>query len=119
MPDQPSPRRRFQFRLRTLMIAVTLFALIPCGYVGWQAKIVRERRAELNRMVDGRLYGIAGSEERRAIPWIRRVLADQQVYSIMMPVGTDRAELDRLRSPFPEAKVAVWKQADVEPSLAQ
>ncbi len=120
MPDEPSQqRRRLQFRLRTLMIGVTLFALIPCGYVGWQAKIVRERRAELNRVVDGRLYGIAGSDERRAIPWIRRVLADQQVYSIMMPVGTDRAELDRLRALFPEAKVAVWSPIDVEPSVAQ
>jgi hypothetical protein len=119
MPDRSSKRRRFQFRLRTLMIGVTLFALIPCGYVGWQAKIVRERRAELNRVVDGRLYGIAGSDERRAIPWIRRVLADQQVYSIMMPVGTDRSELDRLRALFPEAKVAVWKQADSEPIFAQ
>jgi hypothetical protein len=26
MADQPSPRRRFQFRLRTLMIGVTLLA---------------------------------------------------------------------------------------------
>jgi hypothetical protein len=26
MPDQPSPRRRFQFRLRTLLIVVTLLA---------------------------------------------------------------------------------------------
>jgi hypothetical protein len=118
MADQPSPRLRFQFRLRTLMIGVTLLAIV-CGYVGWQAKIVRERRAELNRVIDGRLFGIAGSDERRAIPWIRRVLADQQVYSIMMPVGSDRAELDRLRSLFPEAKVAVWKQADSEPSLAK
>ncbi len=42
---EPSQRRRFQFRLRSLLIGVTLFALIPCGYVGWQAKIVRERKA--------------------------------------------------------------------------
>jgi hypothetical protein len=30
--NQPSPRRRFQFRLRTLMIVVTLLA-VACGYV--------------------------------------------------------------------------------------
>ena len=32
MPDQPSPRRRFQIRLRTLMIGVTIaatFAAVP------------------------------------------------------------------------------------------
>jgi hypothetical protein len=36
--DQPKRNRhRFQFRLRTLMIAVTLLA-VPCAYVGWQAR---------------------------------------------------------------------------------
>jgi hypothetical protein len=32
MADQPSPRRRFQFRLRTLMVVVTLLSLaVGCG----------------------------------------------------------------------------------------
>jgi hypothetical protein len=30
---------RFQFRLRTLMIRVTLLAVL-CGYVGWQKQFV-------------------------------------------------------------------------------
>jgi hypothetical protein len=38
---------RFQFRLRTLMIAVTLLA-VPLGYLGWQAKIVRARTETLH-----------------------------------------------------------------------
>ena len=38
---------RFQFSLRTLMIGVTLLA-VPCAFVGWQAKIVRERKAWLD-----------------------------------------------------------------------
>jgi hypothetical protein len=37
---RPAPRRRFQFRLWTLMIVVTLLAVM-CGYVGWQMKIAR------------------------------------------------------------------------------
>ena len=37
-------RRRFQFRLRTRIIGVTLLAVV-CGYVGWHAKIARERKA--------------------------------------------------------------------------
>ena len=37
-------RRWFQFSLRSLMIVVMLLA-VPLGYVGWQAKIVRERKA--------------------------------------------------------------------------
>jgi hypothetical protein len=44
MASQPSSRRRFQFRLRTLMIVVTLLA-VPCAYVGWQKKIVLDRKA--------------------------------------------------------------------------
>ena len=43
-PTAPKHRRRFQFHLRTLFVVVTL-ASIPCAYVGWQAKIVRERKA--------------------------------------------------------------------------
>jgi hypothetical protein len=44
MPDQPSPRRRFQFRLRTLLICVTAFCVVIGGYTGWQNKIVKERQ---------------------------------------------------------------------------
>jgi hypothetical protein len=43
MADQRPPRRWFQFRLRTLMIGMTLLA-VPCSYVGWQAKIAREQK---------------------------------------------------------------------------
>ena len=35
MADQPSPRRRFQFRLRTLMIGVTLLRLRPSSVEGY------------------------------------------------------------------------------------
>src|SRR5690348_1919362 len=78
MPDQPSSRRRFQFRLRTLMIVVTLLA-VACAYIGWQAKIVRERRIELERTVDLRVVGIDGSDKWGIIPWVRRVLGDKPI----------------------------------------
>jgi hypothetical protein len=108
----PKRRRRWcQFRLRTLLIGVTVFCVVVGGYVGWQAKIVSKRRNELNRVVDARLVGIADNDEERVIPWIRRVLGDQRVGSIKMLVGTDAAELDRLRVLFPEAKVEVWTPA--------
>jgi hypothetical protein len=87
------------------MIVVTLLA-VPCGYVAWQAKIVRERRAELNRAVDMRLTGINESDEE-IIPWIRRMLGDQCVVWIGEPIGTDAAEVNRLQSLFPEAKIEV------------
>jgi hypothetical protein len=109
--DPPKRKRRwFQFSLRTLLIGVTLLA-VPCAYVGWQAKIVRERRVELSRVVDTRLVGIDGADKEGTIPWIRRALGDKRVGSIKMLVGTDAAELDRLRVLFPEAKVEVWTPA--------
>jgi hypothetical protein len=104
-------RRWLQFSLRTLLIGVTVFCVVVGGYVGWQAKIVSKRRNELNRVVDARLVGIADNDEERVIPWIRRVFGDQRVASIRMLVGTDAAELDRLRVLFPEAKVEVWTPA--------
>ncbi len=112
MTEEPSPRHRFQFSLRTLMIGVTLFCITASGYVGWQAKFVRARRAELTRVVALRcLVGIDDNDDR-GISWIRRVLGDKHVASIKLPVEWDAAELDRLGVLFPEAKVEVWTPAE-------
>ncbi len=40
MADQPSPRRRFQFRLRTLMLFVTL-ACVIASWIGWRLYLER------------------------------------------------------------------------------
>jgi len=61
MADCTLARRRFQFRLRTLMIGVTLLAIL-CGtwkYVSDQAELIRQRDAILGvkRLRD---YGGAG-----------------------------------------------------------
>jgi hypothetical protein len=103
--EPPKRKRRwFQFRLRTLMIVVTLLATV-CAYVSWQMRIVRERQAEVNREVEGRIIGTDDVEKDNPVPWIRRLLGDQCVLLIWMPLGTDPAELDRLRALFPEALV--------------
>ncbi len=41
MADQPSPRRRFQFRLRTLFAVVALIAL-ACGWAADHARMIHE-----------------------------------------------------------------------------
>jgi hypothetical protein len=107
MADSGPHRCRFQFRLQTLLIGVTVLAAV-CGYVAWQAKIVKDRRAELQRTVDMRIVGLDGTDEDGVIPWIRRALGDERIATVMMPVGTSPAELDRLHTLFPEAKVEVW-----------
>ena len=40
MPDKPSPRRRFQFHLRTLLMIVTLVC-ITASWIGWRRYIDR------------------------------------------------------------------------------
>jgi hypothetical protein len=57
MADPAPPRRRFQFRLRTLMIAVTLLA-VACGYVGWLGTKVRNRKAWIE--TNTAMYSIKG-----------------------------------------------------------
>jgi hypothetical protein len=102
-------RRRFQFRLRTLMIGVTLLA-VACSYVGWQAKIVRERKALLENQhfcVACQLFEVA---RRGCIPWMRWRLGDVDCYAIIGDEQVTDAELDRYRIAFPEADV--WREGD-------
>ena len=110
-PDPPKRKRRLQFRLRTLMIVVTLFALIPCGYVGWQAKIVRERRAALAELAmrDGQ-FGVwtvpaLADIHERTIPMLARWMGDRAIFWIIYKRGTTDDEIRRLRELFPEALV--------------
>ena len=42
MPDQPSSRRRFQFRLRTLLIGVALVA-VACCVIADRQRLIHER----------------------------------------------------------------------------
>jgi hypothetical protein len=110
MADSPAtPRRRFQFRLRTLMIGVTLFALIPCGYVGWQAKIVRERRSlcDAIKRTGGQVspYRV---EYGASVPvpqpnWLQRMLGDEPVGFVFVRENDELAEAAKLV--FPDATI--------------
>ena len=120
--NQPSPRRRFQFRLRMLMIGVTLLAGV-CGYVAWQAKIVQERRAVADLVLhyEGGVYW--SSEVKRALPtasglriwedhivfplrevsWLRRWLGDDAATYILYRMQMPKDEITRVKAAFPEA----------------
>ena len=70
--DPPKRKRRwYQFSLRMLQIAVAMLAL-PLGYVGWKAKIVREREAFL----ENRYYlpGESSPFEPVQASWMLRLL---------------------------------------------
>jgi hypothetical protein len=100
MADQPSPRCRFQFRLRTLMIGVTLLALV-CAYVGGQAKIVKERKAVWYEIAVGQNGYRAGlvllrtSDNEHAVSWLRQLSSEYRSH---------------VRAVFPEASVLAIKE---------
>jgi hypothetical protein len=101
--DKPSPRRRFQFRLRTLMIAVTLLA-VPCAYVGRQVKIVRERRTWLEDLRTG--YWTGSQYDKSKSPSVlRRWLGDRAVERVYLR-DISPAQLEEIKWLFPEAKVS-------------
>jgi hypothetical protein len=111
-----SPRRRFQFRLRTLMIGVTLLAA-ACSYVGWQAKIVMERRLILNvfEFSDGGKGGywvegadvwepytpthktlIAAGTPENDPSWIRLWLGDRRINTFYLRSAFSSPEIHRI-----------------------
>jgi hypothetical protein len=111
-PDAPKRKRPwFQFSLRSLMI-FTMVVAVACGWVGWQAKVVRDRKSELNRAVNMRLIGIDSDDQAKAIPWVRRLFGDVSVNSISMPPDTTIDELNRLRALFPESRVTSDNRLD-------
>jgi hypothetical protein len=53
MADQPSPRRRFQFRLRTLFVLVAVVAA-ACWVVVDRQRLIRERDEAIRRESEAR-----------------------------------------------------------------
>jgi hypothetical protein len=98
MADQPSPRRRFQFRLRTLIIVVTLFCLVA----GWlpQASIVWERKSLLKK---ASVWGADDTDS--GVPLVRRLFGDSGVGLVQLDVSASDEELALYRAAFPEACV--------------
>jgi hypothetical protein len=64
MPDQPLPRRRFQFRLRTLMIGVTLCA-VACWVILDRQRLASERDMAAQRESEAKATMIKQEESLR------------------------------------------------------
>ena len=98
-------RTRFQFRLRTLMIAVTLFCVVVGGYIGWQAKIVRARRAWLSsnrqKLTEGSCTEYARENPAARPSWIRLWLGDESYGEICAQPGV----IKEAAALFPEAQI--------------
>jgi hypothetical protein len=126
--DPAPPRRRFQFRLRTLMIGVTLLG-VGCWYITEQARIVRARQA--GRGWFEPKIGIVFDDSKPlpqyfhvlfrnktfppSVPWMRRMLGDRAVFVFQfwrMTKWTDPKDLERVRELFPEAAITDTIEAD-------
>jgi hypothetical protein len=119
-----APKRRlrwFQFRLRTVFAVTTLVAL-AAGWVGWQAKIVQERkwlrehsRANFLPLKD---YNPISPNETWAkgapsISWFREWLGDEAILRILVDrLSPAYRELNQLEAVFPEADIRVYQFGD-------
>jgi hypothetical protein len=97
MADQPSPRRRFQFSLRTLLLIVALLAAI-CPAVVW---VARDR----DRLIQERDDAL----DRAKGPKVNYYHMDKDwggLY-IQVPVGTPPEEIARLQRLYPGARIGL------------
>ncbi len=99
----PSPRRRFQFRLRTLLIGVTLLAPI-CGYLGRQWERNREEEAALQ---------LVEKTQAAALQLIEKLggnyTIDSTPMEIELPPESTLADRRRIAAALPDARVWIWQ----------
>jgi hypothetical protein len=95
---------RFQFRLRTLMIVVTLFC-ISAAWFTEQGRIVHERREILAHEPVSLLDRSTDSNNRLSL--VRRWLGDVDCREIGAEPVSDE-ELEHYRAVFPEATIKRW-----------
>jgi hypothetical protein len=98
----PPKRRWNQFSLRTLLIGVTLLA-VACAYVAWQARIVKQRRNQIEARSSPRIAIYRGKRTPPNGPnWLRLAFGDVPVQWIS---SRNAANADMLRELFPEGIV--------------
>ncbi len=102
---------KLQFGLPTLMIVVTLLA-VALGYVGWQAKIVREREAYLKANAHdwqrGTHITISEGNRDKAPSGIRTWLGDKPQEWVFFEYGKSSGDVQYVAALFPEADVMSW-----------
>lgn len=118
-------RGRLQFRLRTLMIVITLLA-VACSYIGWQVRRIADRKATLDIIVhDGGGATILDTFQldkvrktwgaKDDVPLIRRWLGDVHVHLIAMGEKSSWDDYRHVTELFPEAWVSPPSSAPVRP----
>jgi hypothetical protein len=118
LPDKPDtaepqkPRRRwFQFRLRTLLVAMTVACAVS-SWVGYQLNWIRERHAIMadgapmqNSQVLGRCTEVSYDNVVGA-PWSLRLLGERGCCNLVLTFKKSDPQTARIRRLFPEAQVS-------------
>jgi hypothetical protein len=110
------PRRRFQFRLRTLLIVVTLLAVV-CAYVTHEAAIVRKREAWLETHFESfkgksHMFKIIVQADRNRVPsGLRKWLGDYDLQSWVLSRQDTRETAIEISALFPEATI-YWDERE-------
>jgi hypothetical protein len=104
-----APMSRFQFSLRTLLVATTIIAG-PCTWVAYNANLVRQRKAIRSRIgIPGYCFldGSLGPGPGHPLPWLRRALGDEPVERLVYIANRDPdgSELRRARAWLPETEI--------------
>jgi hypothetical protein len=100
-------RRWFQFRLRTLMVVVTV-AAVGCAWVAREGRVVQERKAVRQWIEEGggacvtndlaaRIPSASGIDEPSVV---RRWLGDQTVTTVFLPRKFADQDLQRIKTCF-------------------
>ncbi len=106
MSDQPPPRHRFKFRLLTLLIGVTIFAVIAWWCIA-EARVAQARVAILAAIKNcgGDYQQHLGGPSRMSA--IRRFCGDQCVVVIWRPHDLSGPSADEIRARFPKVQLLI------------
>jgi hypothetical protein len=106
MADLPALRRRFQFRLLTLLIGITIFAVVAWWCIT-EARIAQDRvlLLETIKTRGGDYQQHLGGQSR--LPLIRRLCGDQCVVVIWRPHDRSGPSEDEIRARFPKVQILV------------
>jgi hypothetical protein len=129
MVESPRPRR-FQFRLLTLLIFVSLICVV-CGWTFHQVHIVRERKSLLEDVIAHEGFFVTASMQvsanrdvrysdlytslalaraRPSVPRFSQWFGDQAIGVIGIP--SDSPRLAELKAAFPEAAFSILTVKD-------
>ena len=104
----------FRFSLRTMLIVVTAL----CCWLAWESSVVQRRKAVMREFQATAAVHFTTADDMAKwwpanappmkiakVPWVRRVLGDVAVQEIWYHQPPPEADLTRLKSTFPEARM--------------